>query len=165
VSTHEHFDHVLGSSRFAGAAIYGAPEVAEAMTHAERLRVDALGYGADAQEVDPAIAALRPPEYRGYATAIDLGETTARVSHPRSGHTDHDLIVVVDDERTVVFCGDLVEESADPAVDDDSDPAAWAITLDRVLDAGGHDAVFVPGHGAVVDADFVRRQQDWLRRR
>jgi glyoxylase-like metal-dependent hydrolase (beta-lactamase superfamily II) len=116
------------------------------MTHAERLRVDALGYGADAQEVDRAIAALRPPEHRVYATAIDLSHTTARVSHPRSGHTDHDLIVVVDDERTVVFCGDLVEESADPAVDDDSDPAAWAITLDRVLDAGGHDAV--------VDADL-----------
>jgi hypothetical protein len=24
------------------------------------------------------------------------------------------------------------------------------------------DGVFVPGHGAVVDAAFIRRQQDWL---
>lgn len=165
VLTHKHFDHILGSSAFTGASVFAAPEVAEAMTHPEPLRLDARAYGADAQEVDRAIAALRPPEHRIYATAIDLGHTTARVSHPGPGHTDHDLIVVVDDERTVVFCGDLVEESGDPAIDEDSDPAAWATTLDRVLDAGGDDGIFVPGHGAVVAADFVRRQQDWLRSR
>jgi hypothetical protein len=33
----------------------------------------------------------------------------------------------------------------------------------RVLHAVGPDAVFVPGHGAVVDAAFVRRQAQWLR--
>jgi hypothetical protein len=37
--------------------------------------------------------------------------------------------------------------------------------LDRVLEIGGPGAVYVPGHGAVVDADFVRRQQQWLRAR
>jgi hypothetical protein len=31
-----------------------------------------------------------------------------------------------------------------------------------VLALGGPDAVYVPGHGAVVDADFVLRQRDWL---
>ena len=30
------------------------------------------------------------------------------------------------------------------------------------LDAGGPDAVYVPGHGAVVDAAFVERQRRWL---
>jgi glyoxylase-like metal-dependent hydrolase (beta-lactamase superfamily II) len=65
----------------------------------------------------------------------------------------------------VVFCGDLVEESGDPCADADSDPAAWPATLDRVLAAGGEDAVFVPGHGAVVGADFIRGQRDWLRGR
>ena len=64
----------------------------------------------------------------------------------------------------MVFCGDLVEESADPSIDADSDPAAWPATLDRVIEAGGGEGrVFVPGHGAVVDAAFVRRQRDWLR--
>jgi hypothetical protein len=37
------------------------------------------------------------------------------------------------------------------------------VTLDRVLAVGGPDAVYGPGHGAVVDADFIRRQQQWLR--
>jgi glyoxylase-like metal-dependent hydrolase (beta-lactamase superfamily II) len=71
--------------------------------------------------------------------------------------------VVPDAHTSVVFCGDLVEESGDPVIDADSDPAAWPTTLDRVLQAGGTNARFVPGHGAVVDADFIRRQQRWLR--
>jgi len=36
--------------------------------------------------------------------------------------------------------------------------------LDRVIEAGGGNAVFVPGHGAAVDAAFVAAQRDWLRR-
>jgi hypothetical protein len=53
--------------------------VAEAMTDAAPLRVDALGYGPDAEELYRAIAGLRPPGHRVYATAIDLGDTTARI--------------------------------------------------------------------------------------
>ena len=68
-------------------------------------------------------------------------------------------------EAPVVFCGDLVEESGDPVFDRDSDLQAWPTTLGRVLDAGGPDATFVPGHGAVVDAGFVERQRRWLRAR
>jgi glyoxylase-like metal-dependent hydrolase (beta-lactamase superfamily II) len=71
-------------------------------------------------------------------------------------------VVVVPGEHAVVFCGDLVEESADPAVDAGSDVRAWPHTLDRVLALGGPDGIYVPGHGAVVDAAFVRRQRDWL---
>ena len=63
----------------------------------------------------------------------------------------------------MVFCGDLVEESGDPSVDADSDLLAWPATLQRVLEACGEDAVFVPGHGAVADAAFIRRQREWLR--
>ena len=67
----------------------------------------------------------------------DLGDCTVSVSHPDRGHTDHDLIAVV--------AGlDLVQ---------------WPSTLERVLEAGVEDAVFVPGLGAVVDAAFVRGQQ------
>ena len=69
------------------------------------------------------------------------------------------------DGRSVVFTGDLVEESADPAIDADSDVAAWPATLDRVLAIGGPDAIYVPGHGKIVDAEFIRRQRDWLKGR
>ena len=64
VLTHKHFDHVLGSGVFAEAQIYCAPEVFDYLTSAtDQLRDDALRYGADVDEVDRAIAALRPPQH------------------------------------------------------------------------------------------------------
>ena len=168
VLTHKHFDHVLGSSQFAEADIYCAPEVVEYLSSAtDQIRVDALHYGADAAEIDRAIAALRRPRSGIYEAIVDLGNRTATITHPGRGHTTSDLIVVVpgaDHEQSpmVVFTGDLVEESADPAIDADSDVAAWPATLDRVLAIGGPDALYVPGHGTVVDAEFIRRQRDLL---
>jgi glyoxylase-like metal-dependent hydrolase (beta-lactamase superfamily II) len=164
--THNHFDHILGASAFDGAEIYCAPEVAATMAErADHLRADALRYGADAGEVDRAIAAIRVPDHQVSFAVIDLGGRTVSISHPGRGHTDHDLIAVVaGSDRPVVFCGDLVEESRDPSIDTDSDPVAWPVTLERVIEAGGAGSIFVPGHGAVVDAAFIRRQRDWLRR-
>jgi glyoxylase-like metal-dependent hydrolase (beta-lactamase superfamily II) len=165
VLTHNHFDHILGSSAFPGAEVYCAPEVAATIANqAEGLRADAVRHGADPAEVMRAIAALRMPEHRVRRADLVVGGRTVAIDHPGRGHTDHDLIVVVADaHRTIVFCGDLVEESGDPVIDDYSNLAAWPATLDRLLEAGGPDAAFVPGHGAVVDAGFVERQREWLR--
>jgi glyoxylase-like metal-dependent hydrolase (beta-lactamase superfamily II) len=47
VLTHKHFDHVLGSSMFAAAEIYCAPEVVGYLSSAtDQIREDALHYGA-----------------------------------------------------------------------------------------------------------------------
>lgn len=168
VLTHKHFDHVLGSSVFAGAELYCAPEVARSLTSAtSQLREDAVRHGADAGQVDRAIAALRRPQQQVLRDAlIDLGDRAVHVSHLGAGHTRSDLVVTVPAVRngdpTVVFTGDLVEESADPAIDADSDVTAWPATLERLLQTGGPGAVYVPGHGRVVDAEFVRRQRHWL---
>lgn len=160
---HHHFDHVLGASAFDGAAVYCAPEAASTIAdRAEHLRADAIRFGADPNDVDDALTALRRPQHEVHSAAIDLGDRVVSISHPGRGHTDHDLIAVVEGgERTVVFCGDLVEQSADPSIDPESDLPAWPATLDR-LAQHGEDAVYVPGHGAVVDADFIRAQRQWL---
>jgi glyoxylase-like metal-dependent hydrolase (beta-lactamase superfamily II) len=164
VLTHNHFDHILGSSAFVDAQVYCAPEVAATIAdRTEHLRADAVSYGADPDEVDRAVAALRMPGHRVRRAEIDLGEKSVTIAHLGSGHTDHDLVVVVADaDPTIVFCGDLVEESGDPNVGEDSDRDAWPATLGQVLEVGGPDGVFVPGHGAVVDAAFVELQQRWL---
>lgn len=169
VMTHHHFDHVLGSGEFAAAEQYAAPAVAAALTDTvDSVRAYALQYGANHDEIDSAISALRVPDHVGAHARIDLGDCVVLVEHPGPGHTDHDLVVVVPptgpDEPVVVFCGDLIEESADPAIDEGSNLTAWPSTLDAVLVLGGPDAVYVPGHGAVVDAGFVRAQRDWLAR-
>lgn len=162
--THNHFDHILGHSVFSGAQTYCSPEVAATMAdRRQHLRADALRHGADAGDVDRALAALAAPRTSRAAAVIALGDVHTTISHPGRGHTDHDLIAVVHDaDRAVVFCGDLVEESGDPCIDEHSDLASWPATLERVVTAGGETAVYVPGHGAVVDATFVRRQAQWL---
>lgn len=167
VLTHKHFDHVLGSGGFADAQIFCAPEVLDYLSiDIAQLRNDALSYGADAAEIDRAIAALRAPQHAVDDVIVDLGNREVTIERPGAGHTDADLVVSVPGaagERTVIFAGDLIEESGDPAIDADSDLAAWPDTLDRLLAIGGPDAIYVPGHGSVVDAEFVHRQQDWLR--
>lgn len=167
ILTHHHFDHILGHSVFTAAQTYCAPAVIAALdTGSAQVRAEALSHGADAAEVDRALAASVPIGPAVTHAVLDLGDVTVRISHPGRGHTDHDLIVLVSDiDRPVVFCGDLVEESGEPCVDHDSDLQEWPTTLDRVLAAGGPSAAYVPGHGAVVDAEFVRRQADWLARR
>jgi glyoxylase-like metal-dependent hydrolase (beta-lactamase superfamily II) len=171
VLTHKHFDHVLGSGQFAGAQVFCAPEVLEYLSSEScALRDDALSYAADAGEVDRAIAALKPPR-RGIRDAVvDLGGRRVTIAYLGHGHTTADLVVVApatDGEQgpVVVFTGDLVEESGDPCIDADSDLPAWPATLDRLLEAGGPDAIYVPGHGSVVDAEFIRRQREWLQDR
>jgi glyoxylase-like metal-dependent hydrolase (beta-lactamase superfamily II) len=167
VLTHKHFDHVLGSGRFADSQIFCAPEVFDYLTtDIGQLREDALSYGADATEIDHAIAALRAPHHAVDDAVVDLGNRAVSIARPGGGHTDADLVVSVpgvDGERTVVFAGDLIEESGDPAIDADSDIAAWPDTLDRLLAIGGPDAIYVPGHGSIVGAEFIRHQQVWLR--
>jgi glyoxylase-like metal-dependent hydrolase (beta-lactamase superfamily II) len=166
VLTHKHFDHVLGSSVFADAETYCAPDVVEYLSSGtDQLRYDALRYRADPDEIDRAIAALQPPQHAIDNAVVDLGNFRVTIAYLGRGHTTSDLVVVVpgdDGDRVVIFTGDLVEESGDPAIDADSDVAAWPATLDRLLVVGGPHAVYVPGHGSVVDAEFVRRQRDWL---
>jgi glyoxylase-like metal-dependent hydrolase (beta-lactamase superfamily II) len=164
VLTHKHFDHVLGSSEFAGAETYCAPDVIDYLSSGtEHLREDALRYGADPDEVDRAIAALRTPQHATDNAVVDLGNRSATIAYLGRGHTTSDLVVVVPGDQVVMFTGDLVEESGPPAIDADSDVTAWPATLDRLLAVGGPDAIYVPGHGAAVDAEFIRRQRDWLR--
>ncbi|MEU2779730.1 MBL fold metallo-hydrolase, partial [Streptomyces sp. NPDC007162] len=78
------------------------------------------------------------------------------------GHSGHDLAVLVPGSPVVVLCGDLVEESGEPQAGRDAVPTHWPAALDRLLELGGEDALYVPGHGAVVDAAFVRAQRDRL---
>lgn len=165
VLTHNHFDHILGSSAFADATVYCAPEVAATIaSRTEELRADAVRHGADADEVTSAIAALRVPRHRAGEAGLDLGGRSVTIIHPGPGHTNHDLIVVVADAQpAVVFCETSSRSPAIRSSVRDSDQKAWPATLGRVLVAGGPDAAYVPGHGAVVDAEFVQRQ-GWMLR-
>ncbi|MFF0832600.1 MULTISPECIES: MBL fold metallo-hydrolase [unclassified Streptomyces] len=163
--THPHFDHVFGAAALAGAEVYAAVGADAALAHErEELRLDAVRNGLPAADADEAVDALAPPRHLVCGEwTLDLGDgRQALLANVGPGHTAHDLAVLVPGAPEVVFCGDLVEESGEPQAGPDSVPARWPDALDRLLSLGGEDALYVPGHGAVVDAAFVRRQRDVL---
>ncbi|POX47071.1 MBL fold metallo-hydrolase [Streptomyces sp. Ru71] len=164
--THPHFDHVLGASSVAAGEVFGAVGIESAFTPRgrEELRADAVAGGLDAKVAEEAAAAPLPVDHlvSGEWT-LDLGGgRQVLLANVGPGHTAHDLAVLVPGEREVVFCGDLVEESGEPQAGPDAVPSHWPDALDRLLALGGEDALYVPGHGAVVDAAFVRAQRDAL---
>ncbi|GAA4901696.1 glyoxylase-like metal-dependent hydrolase (beta-lactamase superfamily II) [Stackebrandtia albiflava] len=162
VNTHDHFDHVFGN-----ATIARLLEVADFWAHpfvVTRLSRDAAEIRADAYRWclarDLAIAeevrdteVLVPNRPVASRVDIDLGGVVASVRHLGPAHTRGDLVVAA---AGVLVAGDLVEEGAPPDTDG-ADLAGWPLALDALLpEATGP---VVPGHGAVVDADFVVRQR------
>ncbi|MES5821189.1 MBL fold metallo-hydrolase [Streptomyces sp. RG80] len=165
--THPHFDHVFGAAAFAGTEVFGPvgmDTLFEQHQAREELRADAIRNGLEERLADEALDALvRPRHQVSGEWTLDLGGgRQVLLANVGPGHTGHDLAVLVPGAPEVVFCGDLVEESGEPQAGPDAVPSHWPAALDRLLDLGGEDALYVPGHGAVVDAAFVRGQRDAL---
>ena len=165
--THPHFDHVFGAAALPDTEVFGAVGVDALLTRVrdrEELCEDGVRHGLAAPTAREAAERLAPPGHlvSGEWT-LDLGGgRQVLLANVGPGHTAHDLAVLVPGDPEVVFCGDLVEESGEPQAGPDAVPSHWPAALDRLLGLGGEDAVYVPGHGAVVDAAFVRAQRDAL---
>ncbi len=161
VNTHHHFDHCFGNDTLAGpqGTVYAHPEAAR------RLSGDPATIVSQAVEtyasLHPTFAAelplvrIRQPDHLVQdSTTLDIGGRQVWLRHAGRGHTDGDLVVQVPDVELTV-AGDLVEQGGPPNFDD-SFPLAWAQTMAVLLPS--LTGPVVPGHGAVVDADFARAQ-------
>ncbi|MET9665787.1 MBL fold metallo-hydrolase [Streptomyces sp. NPDC006475] len=165
--SHPHFDHVLGTAAFSAVEVFGAVAVDVVLRRdRDELRADAVRHGVAPDDAAEATDLLVAPQHvvTGERT-LDLGGRQVLLANVGPGHTGHDLVLLVPGDREVVFCGDLVEESGEPQAGPDAMPSRWPAALDRLLALGGEDALYVPGHGAVVDAAFVRAQRDVLAER
>ena len=163
--SHPHFDHVLGTAAFSGVEVYGAVGVTDLLARgADELRADAVRHGVPEEDAAQAADVLVAPHHQVCDEwTLDLGGgRQVLLANVGPGHSGHDLAVLVPGSPAVVFCGDLVEESGEPQAGPDAIPSRWPAALDRLLALGGEDAVYVPGHGALVDASFVRAQRDQL---
>lgn len=165
--THPHFDHVFGAAAFTGVAVFGAVGIDSVFVYNRgELVADAERCGLDAATAAKAAEVLARPRHQVSGEwTLDLGGLQVLLANVGPGHTPHDLAVLVPGgpgEREVVFCGDLVEESGDPQAGPDAVPSHWPAALDRLLELGREDAVYVPGHGSVVNAEFVRSQRNEL---
>ncbi|WP_153394675.1 MBL fold metallo-hydrolase [Ornithinicoccus halotolerans] len=170
VNTHAHHDHCFGNAAFRDSQVYAHAGAADDLLRtAEHQRAQVMqalrAAGRQDELADVAATEVVLPFYLvEQDTPLDLGGRQVHLLHGGRGHTDHDL-VVADPGGGVVFWGDLVEEGADPAMED-SYPLEWAATVARLRQ---HPQVRdcpmgVPGHGAVVDTDFVDEQCQVLHR-
>jgi glyoxylase-like metal-dependent hydrolase (beta-lactamase superfamily II) len=164
VNTHEHFDHTFGNGAFRAA--YGEVPIHAHEVAAEQT-VDAGEWIKKRFEVewdDPHRDEVLETEIVvadhtfSSVSVLDLDDRQVELVHPGRGHTAGDAVIRVAG-ADVVLAGDLVEESAPPAYGTDCHPLDWPGTLDVVLNLMAGDTVVVPGHGALVDRDFVEQQR------
>jgi glyoxylase-like metal-dependent hydrolase (beta-lactamase superfamily II) len=167
INTHEHFDHTFGNAAFRAA--YGqvpiyAHEVAAANTRDSGISSQQLyrdGPGEHYREEVLATAIVPADQTFSSARVLDLGDRTVELVYPGRGHSGGDLVVAVPDVN-VLLAGDLVEQSGPPVFGDHSWPMEWPLSLDIVLSLTNQATTIVPGHGALVDRDFVEEQRNQI---
>lgn len=163
--THSHFDHCFGNATFAarqpGCEIWAHERCRDELASSgPGHRASIATWLRDSGELTLAdeVETVRlelPNRTLTDDVTIDLGGRQVLLHHPGRGHSDHDIVVEIADAG-VTFVGDLVEQGAPPSFDD-AFPLEWPGTLDNLLERG--DSIIVPGHGDVVDTDFVARQR------
>ncbi|GAB3111030.1 MBL fold metallo-hydrolase [Streptomyces calidiresistens] len=186
--THPHFDHLLGlgglpdtvpvAAAGTRALLSGDVPAAGVPADPAGLVADAVRHGLDPDSARAAGEALTAGRWEwrevppaGNAASIPTLDLPAE-THPAGrrvvavglgpAHTHHDLALLVTGAPgipPVVFCGDVVEESGEPQAGPDAHPAGWPGAIDRLLRVAGEGARYVPGHGAVVNAAFLRSQR------
>ena len=149
VVTHYHADHANG------VAGYLSPDGANgkpAVRTTERTRDLVLQRNQPADDARTAALQQTVLVPGSGESTIDLGNRRVRIV-PRSGHTDSDLSLEVDDP-SVVFCGDLVWNNMFPNYVD-----AIPSKLSASVNALRRDkkSVYVPGHGALASEPEFNR--------
>lgn len=160
VNTHWHYDHCFGNDEFASVPIYGHETVPETLAErADTVRAELAEQSPELAAELAALTVVPPTDLLSSVRLVDIGGRVVELIHPGRGHTGGDVVVRVPD-ADAIFAGDLIEESGPPAYGDDSFPLEWPETLDFVSGLLTGDTAVIPGHGAVVDRDFVRAQRD-----
>jgi glyoxylase-like metal-dependent hydrolase (beta-lactamase superfamily II) len=88
---------------------------------------------------------------------LHVGGRAVRLHPLGPGHTDTDLVVHVPDAVAWIV-GDVVEASGPPMYGSGCFPLDLPHQLAFLLDQVGQADVVVPGHGPVVDRDFLQAQ-------
>ena len=158
VFTHAHYDHTFGSVAYAGVPTFGHHRLAEHLLEHEEPELAAGRAGDLELDGDPTLwddVVLAGPDVAvtGTMTIRPGGRDLALEAWP-SAHSSCDLVVHVPDAGVWVV-GDVVEESAEPSFETDSDPLGWATALTGLAARVGVADVVVPGHGDPTGRDFV----------
>ena len=156
VLTHAHIDHVGGSRAFANASVLGSQQTSDLLDGEMPL----VAYKAFMPAFDKEFDELGELGTRPVTHLVtDAAQLTPRVELlPANGHTDGDVMVLVED-ADVLFAGDICFFGVTPLAFQ-GNPEAWANVLDVV---GELADTIVPGHGPVGGEPEIKLLQQYLR--
>lgn len=160
INTHAHGDHVFGNSYFAA---HGVEDFHASAAAVRELRENGESERQLVRLLEPEMAMDQGPHSSilipshivpETGSVLELGGRAVELFGLGHGHTGGDLLVR---SGRILFTGDLVEEGGPPNFED-ADPFRWADLLGRLGRACEQGTVIVPGHGNVVDPDFIGLQ-------
>jgi len=139
INTHYHLDHTHGNPGFElGIRIISTDNTLSHLT-----TLDSEFWQGDK-------AKLLPNETFSDRQTLVVGHKKLQLIHPGRGHTNGDLVVLIEDEETMVM-GDLLFNQSYPNIDLEAGGSVqeWSTTLDNVLQS--KFVQVIPGHGATTD--------------
>lgn len=150
INTHYHLDHTHGNPGF-------DPDTRVVSTQRTLSHLKVL----DADFWQGDAAKLMPNETFSDSLRLSIGGKTLTLSHPGRGHTDGDLVVLIEDENTMVM-GDLFFNNYYPNIDLEAGGSVqqWSATLDTVLESSFEQVI--PGHGATTDRLGIQNYQRFV---
>lgn len=150
INTHYHLDHTHGNPGFDP----NTRVVSTKRTLSHLTVLDADFWQGEASQ-------LMPKETFSDSLQLSIGGKTLKLIHPGRGHTDGDLVVLIEEENTMVM-GDLLFNNYYPNIDLEAGGSVqeWSSTLDTVLESSF--AQVIPGHGATTDRLGIQSYQRFV---
>jgi cyclase len=137
INTHYHLDHIRGNPAFdAGTRI-----VSTKRTLHHLKETDSEYFSGEASQ-------LMPNETFVSDKVISMGNKTLKLMYPGRGHTDGDLVVLFEEDKTL-HTGDLFFYRHYPNIDLEGGGSVmeWGDTIDKILEVPF--LTVIPGHGNI----------------
>lgn len=150
INTHYHLDHTHGNPGFAP----GTRVIATERTLSHLTALDADFWTGDA-------AQFLPNETFTDQHTLKIGSKTLQLINPGRGHTNGDLVVLIEEENTMVM-GDLFFNQHYPNIDLEAGGSVqdWSATLEDVLTQPFQQVI--PGHGLTTNRLGIRNFQRFM---
>ncbi len=151
INTHYHLDHTRGNPAFD----VGTRVVSTSRTLHHLQVTDAEYFSGEASK-------LMPNETFDKDKVISMGNKTIRLMYPGRGHTDGDLVVLFEEDKTV-HAGDLFFFRLYPNIDLEGGGSVmeWGDTIDKILDLPF--SKIIPGHGMTTERPGLEQFQKFVR--
>ena len=164
ISTHHHFDHVLGHHRFEGAVIMHERSIGEMIRDGGALKETMMAMAPPAltrEDLDYMASAppVSPEIEMGDALTLNLGDCRIRMLHI-PGHTPDSICVYLPEDR-VLITGDTLPANRHP-YKGHANFSDWIKSLGRMNELDVE--TIIPGHGEVCGRDEMARCREYFHR-